>query len=928
MRSLLRSVAVVALLFGGTCANADSLGGFPDLSLNGFGWQTGPFRGEGERLSSSAENAEGLMVAVGTFETADSRCALARYRNSVFNGSATLPLDAVTGESCGKVLVLGNGEFRIIGSALESSGRFTGFIAALNADGSLNTGFQQQGMRTINASIPWLASTEQTLLISGIIDAQGRLLAVGRVVDSATSTTRGLLVRFLADGTLDASFGVDGSMPLADYNPPLVFTSSVATDSSERVYVLGFTRNPGFPDVGVIFRLLNDGMPDSSFGAGMNAVARNGGGGRGFFNQCSRVATLSIDAQQRMLLGCEPDVSGAIPGPALASGVLRLQSDGQPDPSFGGGDGYVELLPWNSPIGAVSLPRIVLQANGQIVVGATLYRASTNVDPQDIYVTRLNSDGSTDFGFGASGNHQSHYTVDLWQTTDFNNELLNELRLDARDRVVLSGSYARQGNSNNPSYGLIARLGMADPEKNAGFLDPDFNYQGFRLERINEVGGPRRSTITSDITIDAQNRSVLIGTLYLETNPVSTVCGISRYLPDGRSDNSFSGNGQRAISLVPGGDTFCDSVVALPTGELMVAGNYYPLLTAPSSATLVRLLDDGTLDTQFWGDGVLDTWTDLGFSALQISAWFTDMTIDAQGRILLLAYGRAIGTQDPVMRCGFGALNDECGVLIRLLSDGNLDTTFGNNGVRLLVSSTNPSRMSPAAIAVDRADRILVVGAEGSSAADDSGVLFDSASDGLTYQRRRLRDNTPCLGAASISVDASNARLLSCRQQNSFSVLRLLPNNNIDLNFGLGGLAAVDYYTNAGGDSGSITTIIPQPDSTLIVIGSHRHPDVWAPTFGAYDTGVAKLDRFGANISYSFGAAYGDLFRFPTYAGAYDEFAAAAIMQADGRIVIAGTKSDDRPGVPEQDSTEMFVMRIGNPQPIPLTDAVFQDGFE
>ena len=141
-----------------------------------------------------------------------------------------------------------------------------------------------------------------------------------------------------------------------------------------------------------------------------------------------------------------------------------------------------------------------------------------------------------------------------------------------------------------------------------------------------------------------------------------------------------------------------------------------------------------------------------------------------------------------------------------------------------------------------------------------------------------------------------------------------------------GGLAAVDYYTTAGGDTGSVTTIIPQSDNALIVVGTHRQPTVWAPNFGSYDTGVMKLDRFGQNLG--FGAAYGDLFRFPTYPGAYDEFPAAAAMQADGRIVIAGTKSDQRPGVPQQDNTEMFVMRIGNPQPLPLADAIFQNGFE
>jgi uncharacterized delta-60 repeat protein len=927
MSLLLRTLAALALLLTTSLALGQSLSGFVDPSFNGFGWSIGPFRGENERLSSSAENTQGMRVAVGTQGSSTPQCIVVRYRDSAFIGASTLPLPGLSLVFCSKVLALADGSFRILGAGLQANGQYSALVIALTADGLLDTSFQQQGLRLLNADFSWLESTEQTLLNSATLDAQGRVLAVGRVLNSANNTSRGLVVRLLSDGSLDTGFAVDGSRPLADYNPPTIFAHSTALDSAGRVYVMGHTVNPGTPDAGVIFRLLDDGQIDFSFGLGMDAPLRIGGGGRGFLGQCYRVTSLLLDGQDRMVLGCEPDPSGATPGPIRAAGVLRLGSDGQPDSEFGDGDGYVEPLAWNSPVGYLrDAPRVTLSDSGQLVVAGTLVRAAGDPDPQDLYVIRLNADGAVSGAFGSNGTHQSNYTIDLWQNSDFKLEELAELRLDARGRVVLSGNYANALSGTTETYGLIARLGMADPEANAGFLDPDFSFRGYRLQRIDDVTGPRRSTLAEDLTLDAQGRAVVIGSLYLETSPLTSVCGISRNLPDGRPDPSFSGNGQRGISLIAGGETYCNAVQALPSGELLVAGWRSGV---DYTATVIRLQDDGSVDTQFWGDGVLELSEDLGLGARQISAFSRAMTLDAQGRVLLLASGRAIGAQDPGFQCGFGNLNDECGLLIRLFADGSLDTGFGNNGLVLLISPTNPSRIRVGDLKLDLSGNILVTAADGSFPSDESAVLYEIGDDGVVNQRLRLRSSTGCVAAFALAVDSSNARLLGCSRPAGGAVLRLLPNNAVDLNFGLGGLAAVNFYTNGSGSTASVTAILPQWDNSLVVVGNHQQGSPWEALFGRSDVGVTKFDRFGSLIPYPFfGAGYGSRLRFPDLPGAFDEVATTAKQQPDGRIVVAGTFSDVRPGVPQQDSTQMFLARISNPQPEPLAPEVFSDGFE
>lgn len=919
-----RACALLVLWVCSALAGAQSLTGFVDPSFNGLGFAQGPFLGETERLNSSAENAQGVLVAVGNQGSSSERCLLARYREGAPVGSGGLALPGLSPLLCSKVLALPDGRFRVIGSGLQGNGRYTALVIGLTAEGVLDTDFQQQGVRLLEADFSWRGPDEQTLLNSATLDAQGRVLAVGRVINAAEGSNRGLVVRLLEDGSPDPGFAVEGSRPLADYNPPRVLGVSVALDSSGRVHVLGITSIPGVPDVGVLFRLLDDGAIDTGFGIGMDAPLRTGGGGRGFVRQCYRVGGLLLDAEDRMLLGCQPDFSGATPGPILEPGVLRLLASGQPDTSYSG-DGYLELVPAGAPGSLLQAPRLALAANGELVVGSTLWRGSSNADPQDILVARLRADGTfTSFGLG--GGHESHYTVDLWRSSDGRNDELGELRLDARDRVVLTGNQIDPLSAGATRTGLIARLGMADSERHAGFLDPEHST---RVLRIDEVGGPRRSTMAEDVSVDAQGRALIVGTLYLETSPVSTVCGISRLLPDGQPDASFAGNGERGLSLVAGGETYCNAVEPLSAGGLLLAGARGGIA---AGGVVVKLREDGSLDTGFWGDGVLDSGSELGFAARQIRVQFRALRQDPQGRIVLLGNGVATGVQDPQLRCGFGQLNDECAVLVRLLADGSLDTGFGNGGLQVLVSPTNPSRLRVSGLAFDQSGRLLVAGSEGSLPSDESAVLFDIAEDGQGPRNAiRLRSSTGCRFAGSaLAVDADNARLLGCSLSGGGgAVLRLLPNNAPDLDFGLGGLVAIDFDPASAGDGASVVAVLPQWDASVVVVGTHTQGAPWAGAFGDADLGVMKLDPSGQRVGYpDFGAATGTRLRFPDRPGAFDEYPATAVQQTDGRVLIAGSLVDARLGVPQQDNTRMFLTRLGNPQPAALAPEIFRDGFE
>jgi len=406
--------------------------------------------------------------------------------------------------------------------------------------------------------------------------------------------------------------------------------------------------------------------------------------------------------------------------------------------------------------------------------------------------------------------------VDLWRSSDGRNEELGELRLDARDRVVLTGSQLDPLSAGASSTALIARLGMADPERHAGFLDPEHST---RVLRIDEVSGPRRSTLTEDLRVDAQGRALIVGTLYLETSPVSTVCGISRLLPDGLPDVSFAGNGERGLSLVAGGETYCNAVEPLSTGGLLLAGSRGG---AAAGGVVIKLREDGSLDTGFWGDGVLDSGSELGLNARQIRVRFSAVRQDAQGRIVLLGNGVATGPQDPQLRCGFDQPNDECAVLVRLRADGSLDTGFGNAGKVSIDVTGNVDESKHLLVQPD--GKIIVVGYSVNTATDGSNdfsiirlnsdgsldtTFNGTPGNGLGASLSYTENGAPIVLAGLVQVTDTELTAANNFSGATLSIVRNGGANSQDLFSATGTLGALTQGSNlvVGGTTiGTVTT--------------------------------------------------------------------------------------------------------------------------
>ncbi len=226
-------------------------------------------------------------------------------------------------------------------------------------------------------------------------DPSGNMLFV--LVNSA-----GLAVsRFLRDGTIDSSFGVNG---VAQVNLSFVWPilgMATATDGSVFIGTTAKDPSSSLSEQPVAVKLTPAGALDSSFGSG----------GIAFLLPAGTSAIWGRGRDLKLLSNGEVVVSGhfTIPNPDGSSHwqafVARLLSSGAVDTSFGSNGFAIRDF---GPNTSANARKLAIQTDGKIVASGGIY-PSDGSDPQSAVVFRFNSDGTVDLPFGSSGDGASRF---------------------------------------------------------------------------------------------------------------------------------------------------------------------------------------------------------------------------------------------------------------------------------------------------------------------------------------------------------------------------------------------------------------------------------------------------------------------------------------------------------------------------------------
>lgn len=178
------------------------------------------------------------------------------------NGKVLLPfIDAGHNDQAVTALVLPDEKILVAGRS-SNGDHFNSVLIRLNSDGSPDMTFGTQ------AVVHHDLAAGSEFIRSVTLDAQGRIVVGGHLFSDAAETNSDLFVaRFLPDGTLDASFNGTGILIRDIHNTPDAEEAyEVLIQPDGRIVLCGFTGiAEEFTEI-VIERYMDDGTLDPSFG--------------------------------------------------------------------------------------------------------------------------------------------------------------------------------------------------------------------------------------------------------------------------------------------------------------------------------------------------------------------------------------------------------------------------------------------------------------------------------------------------------------------------------------------------------------------------------------------------------------------------------------------------------------------------------------
>lgn len=409
-----------------------------------------PGTGANNSIRSMVLQQDGKILIGGTFNSfnGSTRNGIARLNpeggiDNDFNPGTGInnSINSLSLQLDGKILI--GGDFTSYNGVTRNR------IARLNANGSLDTGFNPLSTGTNGAVFSVVLQPNEKVLIGGNFT-------------SYNGTTRNRIARLNANGTLDAGFnpgtGTDNSVNsvilqpdgkiliggnFTSYNETII--NRIARLNPDGSLDTGF--NPGTGANNSVFSVIL--LPDSKILIAGNFTSYNG-------TSINRIARLNADGSldtgfnpgtgfnnSAFSMALQPDGKILIGGVftsyngILRNYITRLNADGTLDTSFD--PGTVAILTVNA---------VAIQSDGKILIGGSFISVSSSTFHR---IGRLNSDGSMDTSFIPG--------------TAINNTVLSIVP-QPDGKILIGGIFIAYGST---SRNRIARLNAN------GSLDSNFN---------------------------------------------------------------------------------------------------------------------------------------------------------------------------------------------------------------------------------------------------------------------------------------------------------------------------------------------------------------------------------------------------------------------------------------------------------------------
>ncbi len=414
-----------------------------------------------------------------------------------------------------------------------------------HSDGSIDTGFDGDSGTdngVVRAAHPMAMALGQTVAVA----PDGDILVGSVDFDIACNTKPAYISRYNSNGTLDTAWDGDGH---ADINlgATVVKPDAIwpASDGS-----LMFLAQSCIHSELQIGKLTSAGAFDTTFGSG------------GFQN--TGIPALVDDVHSVMQNYGRIVVVNSTQ--SADSTIYRLGSNGRPDLSFSS-DGMASVEGESADTGIDSSTALALQPDGKIVVAGATYWAS---ESEQIWVARMNSDGTQDTTFGTNGSTM----------VDVTGGGVNDYPIDVA--VAPGGRIFVAGLTGNDTF-ILAFTGM-------GQLEQGFSGDG----KVVQTGTDPQ--IFQDSIFVQDDGYIVVGRQ--DTIAALTQSELRRYKNDGNIDTTFAGSGAYIPDLIVGdeGNGVPQPFVALD-GSLMAMWTHEPdaVFDGDSVIALAKFTAAGTV---------------------------------------------------------------------------------------------------------------------------------------------------------------------------------------------------------------------------------------------------------------------------------------------------------------------------------------------
>jgi uncharacterized delta-60 repeat protein len=376
----------------------------------------------------------------------------------------------------------------------------------------------------------------------------------------------------------------------------------------------------------------------------------------------------------------------------------------------------------------------------------------------------------------------------------------------------------------------------------AGSLDPTFGTNGI-VTTANTV--PNAAALQSD------GKIVVAGSVANSQNFQQG--GLLRYTSNGVLDLTFGTGGKvlMAVGTTEAGAAFATAIQT--DGKIVVA--------APSSVrlTVFRFNSNGTVDNSFGTNGS-ETITAAGFLFAPVSG---GIAVQSDGKILV-ATGNVIG---------------------RLLSNGQLDSSFGSSGLAPTVGGSDSLAILPnGQILIGSGNVTSLYTANGSLvtsfgvAGQTAGFPFDGIG-GFVVTTDTTTNRIKIVTAGSLTTSPS---LTFAQSTSGFLLVRYSSNGAIDNSFGTHGGVATPFPGNLFAQAFAVAA---QTNGDIVAVGQTAPTDV-AAIPGPSQFGLARYLPNG-----QLDTTFGNGGFVSTAFGSSEAFANTVLIQTDGKIVVAGSSN-------------------------------------